>query len=150
MQPTRALWRRGPDLLAADTTTLSQAANALQVHLAINNFAPGLDLLLASLTEATFPGYGAKNVGLNTQPVFYDAETGLLTIKLIEPAGGWLWQSTGVPAAAETIYGCYLTDNAGAILYGSQLLETPVTIDNTGQGIQIDNIDFVFSLTSPS
>lgn len=149
MQPTRALWRRGPDLLAGDTVTLAQAANALHVHLAINNFTPGLDLELADLTEATFTGSAAKNVGLNAQPIYYDGVDGLLTIRLLEPVGGWNWECTADPAAPETVYGVYVTDNADAILYGSQLLDSPVTIDAADQGVGVGDLTLKFSVSSP-
>jgi len=149
MQPSRGLWRRGPDLLAADATTLAQAMNALHMHLAAQNFVPGLDLDLGTLVEATFPGYAALDVGLGNQPIFYDALSNLLTIRLLEPVGGWNWVSTGVPGVPETIYGLYLTDNADAILYGSQLLPDPVTISTTGQGVGVGDVTLQFLLTSP-
>jgi len=149
MQPTRALWRRGPDLLSADATTLAPPALANHVHLAIANFVPGLDLLLAGLTEATFPGYAALDVGVGAQDVYYDAADGLLTIRLVEPAGGWNWISTGAPGVPETIYGLYVTDNADAVLLGSMLLEDPVTIDAIGQGLGVGDITLKFLPNSP-
>jgi hypothetical protein len=149
MQPTRALWRRGPDLLSADATTLAPAVNACEVHLAMNAFTPGLDLEIGDLTEATFTGSAAKAVGLGAQPIYYDSADNLLTIRLLEPVGGWNWTCTVAPGAPETIYGVYVTDDTGAILFGAQLLENPVTIDDAGQGLGVGDITLKFLENSP-
>lgn len=149
MQPTRSLWRRPCDLLAADTTTLA-AALALQVHLASAAFTPTLDLLLTDLTEATFTGSAALSLGSGVQSVFYDATTGFLTLKLLDPAGGYKWICTASPAVPQTIYGVYLTDNADAILYGAELLPTPAVISAMGQGIILPGeLTLLFDQTSP-
>lgn len=149
MQPTRALWRRGADLLAADSTTLAPVALANHVHLAMNSFTPNLDMELADFTEATFTGSAAKDLGIGTQPIYYDGETGLLTITLEDPAGGYVWTCTVTPGAPETIYGVYVTDNADAVLLGAQLLDTPVTISAAGQGLSIGSLDLEFQTDSP-
>lgn len=148
MQPTRALWRAGPDLLAADTGTLA-AATALHVHLAAAPFVPSLDLTLGDLTEATFTGSAAKLCGTGTQPIFYDGVDGLLTIQMKEPAGGFLFECTADPVSPETIYGIYLTDTADAVLWGSALLPAPVTIDAAGQGVDAGEVTFKFLFGSP-
>ena len=148
MQPTRALWRKQADLLAADTATLA-AAMAMHVHLCKAPFVPSLDLLLASLTEATFTGSTALAAGTGTQPDFYDVADGALTIQIKEPAGGWLWTCTADPASPEIIYGWYLTDNADAVLYGAALLIAPVTINAAGQAIDIGEVTLKWLPQSP-
>jgi len=149
MQPTRAVWRRGADLLAADATTLAPAALANHVHLTMAPFTPNLDMELTDFTEATFTGSAAKDLGIGTQPIYYDAETGLLTIRLEDPAGGYTWSCTVTPGAPETIYGVYVTDNADAVLLGAQALETPVTISAAGEGLSIGGLQMEFSVDSP-
>ena len=150
MKPVRSLWQAQADLLAADPATLAPAMNANKVHLAINNFTPSLDLVLADLTPATFTGSAAKDVGTGTQPTYYDVATGKYTIRLLEPVGGWNWVCTVDPAAPETVYGVYVTDNAGTTLLGAQLLEEPVVIDAAGQGVGIGDLLLAFDTASPS
>jgi hypothetical protein len=149
MQLTRAVWEQIANLLAADVATLA-AALANKVKLAKANFTPSLDLGLAALTEATFPGYLALNAGTGPQLVYYDVATGLLTIELLEPAGGFHWESTAPPAPAETIYGVYVTDNAGAVLLGEVKFVTPLTINAANQGIDVANLQLKFATSSPS
>jgi len=149
MQPTRALWRRGADLLAADSTTLAPAALANHVHLTMADFTPSLDMALVDFTEATFDGYAAKDLGIGSQPIFYDGETGLLTIKLEDPAGGYVWECTGVTNLPQTIYGAYLTDNADAVLFGAIKFDTPVTLSAADQGLSFGELELEFQTDSP-
>lgn len=148
MQPTRALWRSGADLMAADTTKLA-AATAMHAHLAAAPFTPNLDMVLGDFTEATFTGSAALSLGTGTQPIFYDAETGLLTINLEDPAGGYVWTCTVTPGAPETIYGIYLTDNADAVLLGAEAFANPQIIAEAGQGISHGSLQLQFSFDSP-
>lgn len=148
MQPVRDLWKAQADLLVADTATLGAVA-ALKVHLAINSFAPGLDLALGDLTEATFTGSTAIAAGAAPYDAYYDALTGLYTVRVKEPAGGWNWICTAAPAAAETVYGVYLTNSAGTTLWGAQLLPEPVTIDDADQGVGVGDITFQWRVDSP-
>jgi hypothetical protein len=148
MQPTRALWESQADLVAADTTKLA-AATALHVHLAKAPVTPSLDSVIGDLTEATFTGSAALAVTTGTQTVYYDMATGKRVVELKEPAGGWHWQCTVTPGAAETIYAVYLTDNADAVLYGIMLLATPITISAAGQGLDVGFIQFAWNTNSP-
>lgn len=122
------------NLLAADTVTLANVA-AMQLHLAAAPFTPSPSLAIGSLTEATFTGSTALAAGTGTQQVFVDPVTGLRSIDVKEPAGGWHWKCTATPGAAETIYGVYLTDNTGAVLYASALFDAPIVISASGQGL---------------
>lgn len=149
MQPTRALWRRGADLLAADSTTLAPAALANKVKLSMADFTPSLDMVLGDFTEATFDGYAAKELGVGTQPIYYDAETGLLTITLEDPAGGYVWSTTGVTNLPQTIYGAYLVDNASAVLLGAYKFPNPVTLTESGQGVSFGELQLEFQPDSP-
>jgi hypothetical protein len=130
------------DLLAADTATLANAA-ALHLHLAKNSFTPAPGLTLAGLTEADFTGATALDAGIGAQNVFYDPVRQAYVLQILEPAGGWHWDCTVTPAPSQTIFGVYLTDNADAVLYGSQLLPVPVLISAAGQGLDFANAPFV-------
>lgn len=149
MKPSRVLYDAIANLLAGDTGTLAGVA-ALKVHLAKANFTPSLDLVIGTLVEATFTGSGAKEIVIGTQTVYYDPLTGALTIELREPAGGLHWQCTVTPSPAETIYGWYVTDNASAVLLGSDLFVTPIPIAAAGEGLDLGYITLKFSPTSPS
>lgn len=148
MKPTRALWRAPADLLAADTASLA-AATAMHLHLAKASFVPGLDLILADLTEADFTGATAIALGTGAQPVFYDVATGNLSILLKPPVGGFVWTCTADPVSPQTIYGCYLTDTADAVLWGAFLLPQPVSIAAAGQGIIVQDPTLQFGTESP-
>jgi hypothetical protein len=147
--PTTAVLQQIADLLAADATTLAPAADACHVHLAMAPFTPSADLLLAGLTEADFDGHTALNAGIGPQESYTDPVTGLRIVQLLEPAGGWHWVTSGVTNLPETIYGYYVTDNANAVLYGSALLPTPVTLNAVGQGIDLPYVRLTFLSGSP-
>jgi hypothetical protein len=148
MQIVRALWESVADLFAADTANFANAS-AVKVHLAAAPFTPGLDLALGSLTAATFTGSTALSAGTGTQPTYYDAVEGVRVMELLEPAGGWHWHCTVSPVSPETIYGFYVTDNAGATLLGAELLDAPVTISAAGQGIDVGFIKLRFRSNDP-
>lgn len=148
MQPSRALFNSIPAAAAADTAFLA-AATSMHVHLAIANFTPDLDLDIGTLVEATFTGGAALDVTSGVQDFFYDVSTGLLTITLLEPAGGWTWVCTVDPLTPETVYGCWVSDTANTGLIGSFLLDSPVTIAAAGEGLTVGNIKLRFKLDSP-
>ena len=147
MIATNALVQAMLDLLAADTATLG-SVTAMKLHLAKNSFVPGPGLVLASLTPAAFTGSTAKSAGTGTQNVYFDPLTSALLIEILEPVGGWTWICTVDPATpGETIFGVYLTDNAGAVLYGAQLLPTPVLISAAGDGLNFSTARFMLALS---
>lgn len=146
MIATNALILDMVTLLADDVATLAAVAG-MKLHLAKNSFVPGPGLTLASLQEATFTGSAAKVAGTGNQTVFVDPLTSAFNIEVLEPAGGWHWNCTVDPAPAETIFGVYLTDNAGAVLYASQLLPAPVTISAAGQGLDFANARLALTLS---
>jgi hypothetical protein len=135
-------------LVAADTTQLG-SATALKVHLAIANFVPSPTLTVASFTEATFTGYAALLVGTGTQISYVDPVTGLRTIELKAPAGGWNFKATAGTGLPQTVYGFYVTDNGSANLWLSALLATPVTLTASGQGLDIPAPRIAFLNSSP-
>lgn len=144
MVPSNAILNATQDLLAQDPTTLAPAALALHAHLAASSFTPAPGLDIASLTEAAFGGYAALDAGLGACEEFVDPVSGIRIIQLNEPAGGWHWQvnpATGLPTQ---IFGYYVSDNADAVLYGSALLPTPITLNALNQAIDIPWIRFTF------
>lgn len=144
MQPSQSLANKVSALLGADTTTLA-AATALKLHLASAAFTPGLGLLLAGLTEATFQGYAAIAAGAaGAQNNFFDPATGNGIVEIKAPVGGWLFSCTGSTGLPQTIYGYYLTDNTTVTLWGSALLSPTVTVTASGQAVEVPNARFTF------
>lgn len=148
MTPSRVIFDAIANLLAADPGTLS-AATAMHVHLIIAAFTPNLDTDFSLLTPATFTGSTPIDVTPGDQAVYYDAVTGLLTIELLEPAGGFHWDCTVDPATPETVYGIAVTDTADAVLIGSMLLDPQPTISAAGQGMDVPFVQLRFDANSP-
>lgn len=148
MTPSRVIFDAIPDLLAKDPATLS-AALPMYVRLVIANFVPALDLDLTLLTFATFTGSADLAVTAGDQAVYYDAVSGLLTIELLEPAGGFHWTCTADPADPETVYGIVVVDNAKTVLIGSMLLDPAPVISSAGQGMDVGFLQFSFLTNNP-
>lgn len=149
MVPTTGILNTIVDLLAADTATIAPAALALHVHLVKTPFTPIATLLIGDVTPATFDGSTPLNAGVGPQDVFRDPQTTLRIVQILEPAGGWHWDVTGVTDLPQTIYGYVVTDNADADIYGAALLSTPLTLSSVGQGIDLSWIRFTFLAGSP-
>lgn len=150
MTPSRTIWQLIADLLAEDANTFADPVDAMKVALVASNFVPSLDLTIGSLTLASFTGSTAKLAGVGDQTVYNDPVTGNRILQIKEPAGGWTWLCTATPTPAQVIYGFILTDNAGTVLYGSQVLPNPITIDVAGQAVTVGAINLQFPTTSPS
>lgn len=142
MTPTTTILDKMAALLAADASTLAPAALALKVHLAIAAFTPGNALVPGSFTEATYVGYAPVLGGVGACQNFVDPATGLRTVQLNEPAGGWHFACTGGAGLPQTVYGYYVTDNGTTVVYGSQLLPTPVVISASGQALDLPQVRF--------
>jgi hypothetical protein len=149
MTPSEALQLQIATLLAGDTTTLANAT-ALHVHLAKAAFTPSPALDPATLVEADFAGYAALDPTAGAQSVYQDPVSGLYTVEMKAPIGGWHFQTTGAGNLPQTIYGWWLTDHTDAVLYGSGLLDTPVPLTISGQGFDLPVLTFAFSNNSPS
>jgi len=144
MQPTQAIVNSLAELLAEDVAFLAAAA-VKNVHLITSPFTPALTTDFTLETEATFDGYVVKTAAAGAQQFFTDPLTGERITQLIEPAGGWHWQTTGVTDLPQTIYGFIVTDAADAVTLGSALLDEPVTLNASGEAIDVDQIKFTFA-----
>jgi hypothetical protein len=144
MLPTQAMINRLATVLGADVGSIA-AASAPKVHLAQNVFTPGPGLTLAQLTEASFTGYAALSGAPGAVVPFTNPLTGLQTINLPDPAGGWHFSCTASTGLPQTIYGWYVTDSGVATLWGSALFITPITLTAGGQGIDVPLVSFALS-----
>jgi len=140
MLGTLALADRLGVLLGADTVSLAEPTTFVKVHLAMEPFTPSLGLSVGDLVEATFTGYAEKSASDAATQVFKDPNSGEQVMQVKEPAGGWHWQTGGGFVGPQTIYGYYLTDMAGTILWASELLPEPVVLITAGQGVDVDQV----------
>lgn len=143
MIPTNAVLNQLQNLLNTDTTQLAAAA-VKHVHLYKTNFTPSPTLAYDATKEADFGGYAALNAPIGNQLAFNDPVTQELIVQLKDPAGGWHWQASSGLNLPQTIYGFVLTDSTDTDTYGSQKFDTPVTLTNSGDGVDIGVIRFSF------
>ena len=148
MVPTTVIQDAVATLLANDAGTLANMT-ALKVKLSKTNFTPSPALTLGGVTEADFDGYAAINPTAGAQSEFIDPVTGLRTVELVPPAGGWHFHTTGLTHLPMNIYGWYVTDHTDAILYGSGLLAAPITLQLSGQAFDLPSLVFQFLNNSP-
>lgn len=148
MTPSAALQLQIGTLLAGDTTTLA-SATALHVHTAKQPFTPSPALDVTTLVESDFGGYAPIDPATGVQLVYLDAVTGLITVEMKPPAGGWHFLTTSSSNLPQNVYGWYLTDSTDAILYGSGLLAPPVGLTASGQGFDLPSMTFAFPANSP-
>lgn len=137
MLPMKALRLSLGTLLAADATSLAPSSTPNEMALVTVPFALSELLSIGDITLASGDGLdaivgvaGAQQVG--TDPVTQEQ---LITIKA--PAGGYRWALTSAPSLPVTIYGIALTTTAAGALLGLTLLDTPITVTNIGDEIDV-------------
>jgi hypothetical protein len=99
--------------------------NALKtLRLFQNNHTPGVADVNANYTEATFTGYASVALG-TWNPAFLNGsnqgEIDANPVTFTRTAG----------ATSNTIYGAYVTDNAGDVVYAEKF-SAPITMASTG------------------
>jgi hypothetical protein len=137
MQATRALREKMAQLLAADTTTLAQAADANLIKLCTNNFTPSESSVYADMEFADFDGSNPIEVELGTQPEGLDPNNADALITLSPPAGGFRWETTGVTNLPQTITGFALVNNGETTLFACDRLPTPITLTAINQVVDL-------------
>lgn len=145
MQPTNTILAAIQTLLADDVGTLA-AVTAMHCHLIKAPFTPSETTDFTALSEADFTGGAAKSAGTGNQQAFSDPISGQRIVQVLEPAGGWHWQATALTNLPQTIFGYALTDTANAVTYGAALLDDPVELTGVGDGVDIPQLRFTFSL----
>lgn len=109
---------------------LQQALSAnilFRIHLFQNNHVPVFTDVLAAYTEATFDGYGGSVVLAWGVPFINgsnQAECDASTVTWVRSGG----------ATSNTIYGIYVTDNAGLLVYAERF-GAPVSMTSAGDTI---------------
>lgn len=136
-----------PPLIGADTGGLAEATPFVAVRLAKTAFTEDVALVIGDMDEADFDGYAELHAASAATQVFLDPVTGLWTLQVREPAGGWHWVTSGVTNLPQTIYGFYLTDAAGTLLLGVHRFasEDEVLLQIVGQGVDVPNARFALN-----
>jgi len=141
MTPIKAVRLLLGEMLAADTTIIGPVAPN-KVVLIANDFTPSENLVAGDLTQATFDGNTPKAIGATPQLAGTDPVTGEQIVTMKEPAGGWVWEMTGLTVPEETIFGYAIFDTALTTLVATGLLPTPVTLNEVGQQIDLGSVTF--------
>lgn len=116
------------DCLTALTTAFSTTS---KLHLFTNQPVIGPGTAVADFAQATFTGSAAKTVATWSDP--YNAPGGGERVVV---GASQTFIATAV-ADSETIRGWYLTDMAGTGYEGAAYLDTPVGIDEVGDGLTV-------------
>jgi len=140
MQASLALREKASQLLAADTATLAQAADANVIALIMADFTPSEATVVGDVTLATFDGSTPLAAGLGAQAEGLDPNNtdSLITIK--SPVGGWRWETTGVTNLPQTIFGYCLLNDALDTLFACEKLDDPITLTAVNQVVELSNV----------
>ena len=144
MLPIRDIRVSIGELLAADVAFLAAVA-ANKVALIVAPFAQSEILVFADLTFATFTDSAPKAGVAGTQQSGIRPGVGDQVITILAPAGGWRFECTVAPGVAETVFGFALLDNAGAVLLGTSILPSTVTIAAIGDFIDLGAVEMVIN-----
>jgi len=133
-------------LLASDATGLAPAADPNAISLIMADFTPTEDLVLADLTFATFTGSTPIDGNIGNQEWWKDPQTGEWMITLIEPANGWRWEVIDAVNLPQTIYGFALHNGPKTVLFGTHHFDTPITLTEAMNAIDIGKAEIRFVL----
>lgn len=134
-------------LLGADVGVLAEATPFVALRLAKTAFSESVNLVIGDMDEADFDGYSALHGASAATQVFIDPVTGLWTLQVREPAGGWHWVTTGLTNLPQTIFGYYLTDSGGTDLWGVHRFSDAeeVLLQIVGQGVDVPSARFALN-----
>jgi hypothetical protein len=101
-------------------------------HLYTNNYTPIHGSVIGDFTEATsgaFPGYAAQAATpWGTPTVASSVAT--------STAPMLTWTASSMPGSPVTIYGYYVDDGAGNLLW-AELFQSPVVVTNSGDSVNL-------------
>lgn len=131
------------DALLATLQAIPGAAliNGAKLRLFKNNVVLGPLTAIADLTESTFTGYAATVLPALNGPITLAGFVEGLHIEVN-------FDCTAAPVPAETVFGYYVTDAAGAVLYAGETFGAPDPINNAGDFCSVDVIFAHTQITS--
>lgn len=121
-----------PDVALVDTLEIERAsfnAGGTVMKLYANNYTPVAATVLGDFSEATFPGYASAN----NDP--YGAAAMVGPVAQIDATEAVFTRGVGV--GSEDIYGYWVEDGAGNLLYAERFAGGPYTIANVGDLIGV-------------
>lgn len=128
----------------AATTGLGSAGGAAKlVHLFKNDIDPDETSVLTDFEEAEFGGYGAIALEEAVGTLGLDPLSGEYVVRVDQAAGGQFFTSSG-DFDPETIYGAYITDDAGTSLLAFLRFATPILVNASGQIIDVPDVEVRF------
>ena len=108
---------------------LTAYGTTLVLHLFKSNTTPAAGDTLSTYTEATFPGYASQNVtGWTGATVASSTATSTADQKTF---------TRSTSGTAENIYGYYITDAGGNLLYAERDPAAPIGLTNSGDAYLI-------------
>jgi hypothetical protein len=97
---------------------------ALTMHLYQNSFSPYDAMTIGMFTESTFGGYSALAITGWATPTF-------VSPRAVMNASALLWTATG-SGLPQNVYGYYVTDGAGNLIFAQYDPNAPVVLVNPG------------------
>jgi len=116
--------------LALEAVVGKTNATALTVRLYKSNTTPSDSDTAATYTESTFTGYNATTQGALTAGTWGAASGGTITY-------GAQLTYTCSGASAESVYGYYVTNAGGTLLYSERDASAPFAIANSGDAVKL-------------
>lgn len=107
-------------------------SGALHVRLFKNNLTPTPDNVVGDFTESTFTGYAAISFG----SLGADGWTDTPIYQWAKTAGTYTFNGTG--GVNENVYGYYVTDGGGNLLFSHRFAGAPLVCGVGGTSIQVN------------
>jgi hypothetical protein len=139
MQGSSHLYGTAADAIAGGP--LLQADARIKVHLVAADFTESNVLSLGDLppdSTPTFSGYAPITTGNGAANVGIDPVSRNYRLELLEPAGGFRWETASDTDLPQTIFGWFAqsTTDPTALLFIERFAQ-PITLDGVGQVIEI-------------
>lgn len=128
------------DLVAASIGADTVTFNANIVRAVDEPFTPEIGMAVPHLANGN--GFGPVVSSGTSLLVSTDPITGDKVFGLKAPAGGWRWVTSGGGVYSKTIYGWVWLDAVEGVVHAAGLLTAPVTLDQDGQSIEVDSVEF--------
>lgn len=144
-KPTGAVKDTAVSAIAEAEMAFNPAAGSeLTIAPVKNNVTFGDNTLFADIELADFTGADPIECGAGTPDSLINPINGRRQLRLVEPAGGFQWQTDDDANLPQTIYGYALLNNAGDSLKGYLELETPIELTARKQVIDCAQPIFEF------
>lgn len=144
MPATKVLQAQIAGFVADTEAILGSVAAPLKVGLYRGNITPDGD----TTVDDVDPVVDASDVILISVPDaphidYMDAKTGAFKIKLVEPAGGWIFNTPDFVPNNGTIRGFFIINAVGAMLY-CRNFDEPLEIEAGGGAINLEEVTLEF------